>query len=306
VAVITNVEWDHVDIYPTADEYDAAFRAFAASVANPRNVIVCGDDPGALRVATDPRITQYGIDDQIAANPASCRLAPLDWSAARLVDEGNRTRFEVWQYDGRTFATRLAGLQTIQLAGPHNVRNTLAALAACAALHADARAVSEALASYRGALRRFETKGEAAGVLVIDDYGHHPGEVRAILAATRLRWPGRRLVAYLQPHTYSRTRALLNDWPAAFADADLVLVGAVYAAREHDTLGMSDAVLAGAIGDRARAVGGIEQAANAVLDVVQPGDVLITFGAGDSTRVGELVLAGLRDKQVSERKVTQP
>jgi UDP-N-acetylmuramate--alanine ligase len=294
VAVITNVAWDHVDIYPTAESYIEAFQAFAQSVADPRKVILCGDDAGALQVATDARVTQYGIDDQIAANPASCRLAPLDWSAARVTEQPDQTRFEVWQYDQRTFATRLAGIQTLRVPGVHNVRNALAALAACAVLGVDARAASEALAAYRGVLRRFELKGEAGGITIIDDYAHHPAKVRATLAAARARYPGRRIVAYIQPHTYSRTRALLDEWPGAFDDADLVLVGEIYAARERDTLGMSDQVLAEALGPaRARAVGGVGHASHEALALLQPGDVFLTLSAGDGTLVGERVLAAL-------------
>jgi UDP-N-acetylmuramate--alanine ligase len=298
IAVITNVEWDHVDIYPSEEEYLAAFQQFAQSVPNPRNVIVCGDDPRALQAAAHPQATQYGIDDAIACNPASCRLAPLDWTAASLQHTASQSRFDVWIYDQSTFATRLIGAQTLLVAGEHNVRNALAALAACAALGAPARAVSEALASYHGALRRFEQKGEAAGVLVIDDYAHHPTEVRATLAAARTRFPDRRIVAYMQPHTYSRTHALLDDWPEAFADADLTLVGAIYAARERETLGMSADLLAARIGRGAQATGDTVEAAEALLTRTRPGDLVVTLGAGDSYRVGELLLDALRRRNM--------
>ncbi|GAB4176662.1 MAG: UDP-N-acetylmuramate--L-alanine ligase [Roseiflexaceae bacterium] len=297
IAVITNAEWDHVDIYPTEAEYHAAFRQFAARVPNPRNLIICADDPGALAIGDRPDCLQYGIDDQIACNPASCRLAPLDWTAANIRHSDGRTSFEVWLYDQRTFATRLAGIQQLRLPGLHNVRNALAALAACAAIGADPAAVSAGLARYRGALRRFEWKGEANGVVVIDDYAHHPSEVRATLAAARQRFPERRIVAYTQPHTYSRTQALLAEWPTAFDDADLVLVGDIYAAREQATLGMSAEVVAQAIGPRAAAVGGINAAAARIEQLLQPGDLLITLGAGDSYRVGELILAMFAQRQ---------
>jgi UDP-N-acetylmuramate--alanine ligase len=201
VAVITNVEWDHVDIYPTQESYEAAFRAFAASVREPRNLIVCGDDAGALRVAVRPEAIQYGIDDLLASDPVSCRRALLDWSAANVRIDGETTQFEVWHYDRATFATRSLGPWRIRLPGEHNVRNALAALAAARALGIPFGAIAEALAAYRGAGRRFELKGQAGGVTVIDDYAHHPTEVRATLAAARARYPGRRIVAYFQPHT---------------------------------------------------------------------------------------------------------
>ena len=128
--------------------------------------------------------------------------------------------------------------------GAHNVRNALAALAATSALGIAPEQTIAALAEYRGTRRRFELKGEAGGITVIDDYAHHPTEVRATLAAARDRYPGRRIVVYLQPHTYSRTRALLDDWADAFGDADIVRIGEIYAARERDTLGIDSATLA--------------------------------------------------------------
>ena len=291
IAVITNVELDHVDIYANTEDYQQAFRQFVDSVPEARHVIVCGDDLGALRCSQQRLVTQYGLDEQIANNPASCRLAPLDWSAARVGSTEQHTTFEVWLYDRATFATRLAGMQTLQVPGLHNVRNALAALAACAALGAAPQAVSAALASFSGTARRFELKGERAGVTVIDDYGHHPSEVAATLAAARLRFPERRLLAYLQPHTYSRTQALLDEWPQAFREAQRVFVGDIYAAREHDTCGMSANLLAERIGGQA--VGNIQHAASYLTQLLQPGDVLITFGAGDSNKVAELVLQAL-------------
>ncbi len=300
IAVITNVEWDHMDIYPSLEEYDAAFRTFATSVAEPRNLIFCGDDTGALRVASRPEAVQYGIDELIARDPVSCRRALLDWSAANLREDGGVTRFEVWYYDRATLATRRMGDWQIQLPGAHNVRNALAALVAARAAGAPYSAIAEALAAYRGAGRRFELKGQAGGVMVIDDYAHHPTEVRVNLAAARSRYPGRRIVAYIQPHTYSRTQALIDDWAGAFADADVVRVGAIYAARETDTLGIDDAVVAGRLDHPdARAVGGLDHAVEALLDLLRPGDVLLTLGAGDGYKVGEMVLSALGHQAAS-------
>ena len=295
IAVITNVEWDHVDIYRSQDEYDAAFRAFAGAVHEPRDLIICGDDAGILRAFAAPRAAQYGIDDVVARDPVSCRRALFDWSAANVRVEDGHTRFELWHYDQRTFATRHLGERAIAIPGEHNVRNALAAIATAAALGVGQDVVAEALAAYRGAGRRFELKGEAGGVVVIDDYAHHPTEVRATLAAARSRYPGRRIVVYLQPHTYSRTRALLVAWASAFDDADVVRVGDIYAAREHDTLGVDSRVLAARIDHAdARPVGDIGHAAAELTGLLRSGDVLLTLGAGDGYKVGEEVLAQLR------------
>ena len=304
VAVITNVELDHVDIYPTAAEYEAAFRSFAGSVANPRNLIVCGDDAGALRAAERPDATYYGIDEDVARDPVSCRRALLEWMAANVRADASGTSFDVWRYDPRTFATRSLGPCRLQLSGAHNVRNALAAIAAAEAAGLAPSATIAALGLFRGARRRFELKGAAGGVTVIDDYAHHPSEVRATLAGARGRYPGRRIVVYTQPHTYSRTRALLSEWAGAFADADEVLVGAIYAARETDTLGVDSGQLAVGLGHpRAQAVGGIAQAVAALRSTVRSGDVVLTLGAGDGYLVGEQLLDALR---AAERSTPPP
>jgi UDP-N-acetylmuramate--alanine ligase len=294
VAVITNVEWDHVDIYSTPEAYDTAFREFVAAVREPHNLIICGDDAGALRVA-GPQARHYGIDNLIARDPVSCRRALLDWSAANVREEDGETHFDLWWYDRASFATRHMGEWHIQLAGDHNVRNALAALAAAHTAGAPLGAIATALASYRGAGRRFELKGVAGGVTVIDDYAHHPTEARATLAAARSRYPGQRIVAYLQPHTYSRTRALLDDWATAFDAADVLLIGEIYAARETDTHDIDAAAMAARIAHpKARTAGSLDAAVAALLDLLRPGDVLLTLGAGDGYKVGERILARLQ------------
>jgi UDP-N-acetylmuramate--alanine ligase len=291
VAVITNVEWDHVDIYASQQEYHAAFRAFAGAVRNPNDLIVCGDDPGALRIAEHPGATQYGIDEAVASDPVSCRRALLDWMAANLRADASGMSFEVWRYDQRSFATYSLGPCHIQLSGVHHVRNALAALAATSALGIAPQQTIAALAEYKGTRRRFELKGEAGGITVVDDYAHHPTEVRANLAAARARYPGRRIVAYVQPHTYSRTLALLDDWADAFGDADVVRIGDIYAAREHDTLGIDSATLARRIQHPdSQEVGGMTHAVEQLSHLLQPGDLLLTMGAGDGYKVGEMIL----------------
>jgi UDP-N-acetylmuramate--alanine ligase len=280
-----------VDIYASPDEYDAAFRAFAGAVRSPRDLIICGDDSGALRVAEHPDAMHYGIDDAVASDPVACQRALLDWMAANIRADAGGTTFEIWRYDRRSFATYSLGPCRIQLSGMHNVRNALAAMAAISALGVAPEHAIAALAEYRGTRRRFELKGESNGITVIDDYAHHPTEVRATLSAARDRYPGRRIVVYLQPHTYSRTRALLDAWASAFGDADIVRIGQIYAAREHDTLGIDSAALAARI-DHAdsQAVGGMAHAVEQLASLLQPGDLLLTLGAGDGYKVGEMIL----------------
>ncbi len=297
VAVITNVEWDHPDIYPSPERYTAAFVEFAARVAEPHRLILCGDDRGAQELKL-PEAQIYGIEERLASDPVSCRLAPLDWSASGVVaNTMGGMAFDLWRFNRRRMAQqRLASLE-LQLPGVHNVRNALAALAVCATLGADLRAAAEALAHFRGSARRFELKGEAGGVTVIDDYAHHPSEVRATLAAARARYPHRRIVAYLQPHTFSRTTSLLEAWADACGDADLLLVGDIYAAREEgDTHSLAQTLAAriAASGVAAQPVGDLAAAGVALLTSVQPGDVVLTLGAGDGDRLGLRLLEHLQ------------
>jgi len=297
VAVITNVEWDHPDIYPSAEEYAAAFARFAALAPAPDRVVLCGDDPGALALGLTGA-TLYGIEEALATDPVACRLAPFDWSASGVAPTADGgVRFDLWRYNRQRFARQRPGSLSLRLPGRHNVRNALAALAVCALLQAPLDAAARALAAFRGTARRFEIKGEAAGVTVVDDYAHHPTEARATLEAARLRFPGRRLVLYLQPHTFSRTAALLDAWPAACAAADLVRVGDVYAAREQGdapALARALAERVAALGLDARYAGGVEAAARLLAAEVRPGDVVLTLGAGDGDRVGVLMLEHVR------------
>ena len=231
----------------------------------------------------------------VASDPVACRRALLDWMAANVRADAGGTTFEVWRYDPRSFATYSLGPCRIQLSGAHNVRNTLATLAATSTLGIAPEQAIAALAEYQGTRRRFELKGEAGGIRVIDDYAHHPTEVLATLAAARDRYPGRRIVVYLQPHTYSRTRALLDEWASAFGAADIVRIGEIYAAREQDTLGIDSATLARRIDHLdSRAVGGMAHAVEQLSNLLQPGDLLLTLGAGDGHRVGEIILEKLR------------
>ncbi|MGQ9547553.1 MAG: UDP-N-acetylmuramate--L-alanine ligase [Roseiflexus sp.] len=294
VAVITSVEWEHVDIYPSPENYEAAFRLFTGRVAQPQRLIVCGDDPGALRIANHSDAQQYGIEEAIAHNPASCRLAPMDWMAANVRYDGMMTHFDLWQYDRRTFGTRLDGRYAMRLVGDHNVRNALAAIAVVTLLGVERDAISAALAAYRGTRRRFDIKGEVNGIVIIDDYAHHPTEVRTTLSAARARFPQRRLVVYLQPHTFSRTQALRDAWVDAFDQADVVRIGDVYPARETGDPRIAAQTLAGSIRHNdVCAVGNIVEAAATIGALLRPGDVLLTLGAGDGHRVGELIIGTL-------------
>ena len=191
---------------------------------------------------------------------------------------------------------------SLQVPGVHNVRNATAALAVADEYKLNLAEATLALLDYHGTGRRFELKGEVRGITVIDDYAHHPTEVRVNLEAARARFGKRRIIAYIQPHTYSRTRVLLHEWPSAFDQADLVLVGDIYAAREqqHENELINADLLATRIADvhsHVQVVGDIDQATNTILQLLKRGDVLLTMGAGDGYLVGERVLEQLTTKR---------
>lgn len=269
LAVITNIEWDHPDIYADMASYSAAFASFAAGAGE----VLLNEEAAAVLAPATTTYT-YGFGEA-----ADYRLlaGTQAWQAWR----GN---------------VRLTDLE-LALPGRHNLSNALAALAAVDRLGVAGCRATQALAQFRGAARRFEFKGEAAGVVVIDDYAHHPSEVRATLAAARERYEQRRLMVYLQPHTYSRMQALREAWGTAFTDADQVFIGDVFAAREQGDPAASARELVERVATRhpaVRYVGTIEAAAELILQLLQPGDVLLTLGAGDSYRIGETVLHRLQ------------
>ncbi|MGD8623849.1 MAG: cyanophycin synthetase, partial [Anaerolineae bacterium] len=287
VAVVTTLEHDHPDCYPTFGQMRDAFLRFVGGLAPGGLLILCGQDPQAREMAEGARgqgrrVETYGLD------PA------WDWRAEGL-RLGNSAAFEV-HYQGKQL-----GLCALQVPGLHNVLNALAALAASHAAGVDFGTAAAALTRFRGTERRFEVKGQVAGVTVVDDYAHHPTEIRATLAAACLKYPGRPLWAVFQPHTYSRTAALLDDFAAAFGQADHVLVTGIYAAREPETPGISGAdVVARMEHPDARYVEALQAAARVLLAEVRPGDVVITMGAGDGYLIGQQLLAGLEEREEAE------
>jgi UDP-N-acetylmuramate--alanine ligase len=279
LAVVTNVDHDHPDCYPTPADFQAAFEAFAAQVTE--RLVLCADDPGAaaLAAAAPSRAarTTYGLD------PAA------DWRAEEVKpNQAGGTDFLV--LSGRA----TAGLARLRIPGLHNVRNALAALAVTELLGVPLDDALVALTEFLGVGRRFQVLGEAGGVTVIDDYAHHPAEIRATLAAARQRYPGQAIWAVYQPHTYSRPKALLAELALAFADADRVTVTEVYASREAPVPDFGGREIASAIQHKhAEFVPDLEGAAEHILQQLKGGTVLITLSAGDGNLVGRLVLDGL-------------
>lgn len=294
VAIITNAEWDHPDCYPTAALFAQAFDRFMRQVRPGGWLVACADDPGAQQLAA-AYATDGGQVVHYSLTPGSLLHAT---EVDLLADGGSRA--VVWQ------GAELMGTLRLQVPGMHNVRNALAALAACQCLGVAPAVALAQLAAYRGAGRRFEAKGEVNGIRVFDDYAHHPTEIRATLAAARHLAGVGRVWAFFQPHTYSRTLALWGDFCRAFGDADQVLITDIFAARETDHLGASGAGLAAAIVHPAvRYIAHLEEAANYLAQEMQPGDLLLTLGAGDGYRVGEMVLRIVTERNGTNARRSQ-
>ncbi len=289
VAVVSIVEHDHPDCYPTFADFRAAFEEFTALVPRGGLLAVGWDDPvarelGERRRAAGTPVAFFGLREG-----AEWRAEEVRPNFAGGVDFLAVHRGEV------------LGLVRLRVPGAHNASNAMAALAVADSLDVPFRVARIALTGFRGVGRRFEVKGEAGGVVVVDDYAHHPTEIRATLAAARQRFPHQPLWAVWQPHTYSRTKTLMADFVQAFGSANHVIVLPIYAARETDTLGVSSAdVVAAMQHTDARCAGSLDEAVVWLGTEVQPGDVVLTLGAGDGYRVGEWLLEVLGNEAMKQ------
>ena len=279
VAVITNVEADHLDTYRDLSDILDAFATFANRVPFYGAVVACLDDAGVRKIL--PRIKRRVVTYGESAE-ASLR-------ADRIRLEASGTTFEVWE--GRTWSL---GEVRLPLPGRHNVANALAAIAVGRELSVPFPTIARALKEFTGVVRRFETKGERDGILVLDDYAHHPTEIAATLAAARQVHPGRRLVALFQPHLFSRTRDFAAEFGRALTSADVAVVTDVYPSREKPIEGVTGELVASA----ARSAGHgnvvyVAEKKNVIEELerlLHSGDLLITLGAGDVVRLGEAYL----------------
>jgi len=288
IALITNIEADHLDYYRSEERYRGAFAQFASQVVAEGLLIVCADSPGAAalgaeRAAAGMPVETYSVD----AEDATWRARGL-----RANDRG-----------GLDCTVELDGLGLGKLSlgvpGRHNVANALGALAVAMRAGVDFHRAAAAASDFRGTRRHFEVIGEARRdgkpITIVDDYAHHPTEVRATVAAARQRYGGRRLVGCFQPHTYSRSTYLLEGWRTCFESLDVLYMLRTYAARETSEAGMDAEALAAEIHSPVPiSLESIEAAVTRIEGELQPGDVLLTLGAGDVTEVAPGVLRALR------------
>ncbi len=284
VAIVTNVEWDHPDCYPTPESFRQSFVEFIAGARPNATIVACADDGGAESLAEGAKKLgytwlRYGINENAEVRASQLQSVEDKGYRAQLWIQGSQTQLEML------------------VPGVHNVRNALAAIAAATVAGVDAQIATAAVGSYNGASRRFEIRGVAAGVTVIDDYAHNPAKVQATLAAARSRYPGRRIWAIFQPHTFSRTRTLLHEMAASFADADQVIVSDIYAAREQNDGSVSAADIVAASSHPAIAhIGKLTDITEMLASQVEANDVVITLSAGDGNKVGEWLLEALQSR----------
>ena len=269
IAVILNVEADHLDFFKDIEDIKASFRAFAERVPADGTVIVNLDDKNAMDVVKDlnRHVMTFGLTRE------------ADVYADNISFLGENSHFDII-YNDRKYTD-----VTLHVPGAHNIKNALAAAAASICLGIRPTAVKYGLAGFNGAGRRFEFKGKFNGADVYDDYAHHPGELRALLDMVEtLNY--KRTVVVFQPHTYSRTAALFDDFVAQLRRPDVVLLAEIFAAREQNTIGISSADLAERI-PHANFYSCFDELENALRSLAQPGDIILTVGAGDVYRVGE-------------------
>jgi UDP-N-acetylmuramate--alanine ligase len=290
IAIVTNVEHDHPDCFPTLQDVRAAFEDFVALLPEDGLLVVCADDPAARQIGQ----ARQGATNWYGVSRGVWQYAPTDgWQGKHIEpDAAGGTRFNVRRGEQEI------GQAQIALAGRHNVQNALAVIAVADHLSVPFDRIAAALKSFQGTGRRSEMMGQARGVTVISDYAHHPTAIRVTLDAQHTRPGVRHLWAVWQPHTYGRMRQLADDFAAAFGAADHVLVTDVYSVRETVTPGLDAAGMARKIrgvGD-ARYTGDLDATARILIDEVQPGDRVVILSAGDAPRIGEMLLAGLQSR----------
>ncbi len=285
LAVVTNIDPEHLDHYGTFDAVKDAFLAFINKVPFYGAAVLCIDHPviQGLLPHVEKRALTYGFSAQAEFRGVDVRLAG-PWSHFRVLHHGEEL-----------------GEITLHMPGRHNVQNALGVIAVGVELDIPWEVLQEALQGFTGVGRRFEVKGEVAGVMVVDDYGHHPVEIRATLRAAREGFPHRLLVAF-QPHRFSRLRDLWEEFLGAFGDADFLLVAPVYAAGEGPMDGITSDALVESLrqrGNRQVEVVPRKELAARLQAVARAGDMVVTLGAGDITLVGDELLARLREEAKS-------
>ncbi len=298
IGIITNIEHDHPDFFPTEKDYLDAFQAFVERIQPNGLALLCIDDPLTQKLTdvitkSGIRVLTYGVSPQ------------ANYQADQIHLDGVQHRFSLKKRDEDGRILEL-GSQTLVLPGKHNVLNATAALAVIDQLGLPMDKAMSALQSFTGTQRRFEVLGEADGITIIDDYGHHPTQLMVTLKAAQQRYPGKRIWAVWQPHTYTRTLALADDFTRALKLADRVLVLPVYAAREKNPGYSAEQFIAKLPQGQAAFSQNLQSAAQTLLKTLQPDDVVIFFSAGDAVELSQAVMSALKRKTNVDQAANNP
>ena len=294
IEVITSLEHDHPDFFPTFGVMLESFKKFVDLLPADGTLIACVEDPGAMEMVsyarkTGKNIVGYGLQNDSTIN------TPL-WVMAREIRPNRRGGFNFVASSNLGTAGLESADVSLQVPGRHNVRNALAVLAIIDVLGLSREKAAKALAEFTGTGRRFQLRGEVNGISIFDDYAHHPTEIVATLAGARARYPERRIWAVWQPHTYSRTRTLFLEFSRAFKDADEVIVTEVYAAREPKQDFTSAEIVSSMPHLSARYIETLPEVTLHLLKHLKPGDVVLVLSAGDADQISTDVIKGLQER----------
>jgi len=289
IAVVTNIDPEHLDYYQGIEQIKEAFLQFIERIPFFGLAVLCLDQENVQDLIPQlrKRLTTYGLSSQ------------ADFQAKDMSFDGPQTSFEL------VHMGKPIGKLTVQMPGIHNVCNVLATVATAFELDVDFKTVQEALAGFSGIQRRFQKKADIEDILVFDDYGHHPTEIKATLRAAKRGWR-RRVVALFQPHRYTRTKALFDDFLTAFYEADVLVITDIYPAGEEEIEGVHARHLFEGIREHGHRdvhyISDQHEVLQYLLKAITPGDLVITLGAGDIYRVGEDLIKGLGRKYKAESR----
>jgi UDP-N-acetylmuramate--alanine ligase len=287
IAVVTNLEHDHPDCYPTFLDYLQAFKAFTEKILPGGHLFLQYEDDGnqkLLALLNHPSIITYGVSPE-------CDYQAQDIAPNRI----GGYQFAV--YHNHEHASRALITVDLSVPGTHNVLNALVAIGVAHQLDLDLTAAAQALTEFSGTSRRFDIIGEADQITIIDDYAHHPTEIQATLQAARSRFPGKKIWAIWQPHTFSRTKILFDEFKNSFNQADHVIVSQIYASREKDDGFSSSQVVDAMRHQDARYIASLDDITDYLVENLSSGDVMLVFSAGDATQISKDVLSRLIQKE---------
>jgi UDP-N-acetylmuramate--alanine ligase len=289
IAVVTNLEHDHPDYYPTFDDMYSAFQSFVDLLPADGTLIASSEDEGAVMLLTHARrkglnVISYSLQGEMTINSPQ-------WMQARTLKPNDRGGYDFSAMTNMDMSSTIE--VSLKVPGEHNVKNALAALSVAAILGLSLKEAAQALSKFEGTGRRFEIRGEKKGVILIDDYAHHPTEIRATLAGAKTRYPNARIWAVWQPHTYSRTKTLMMDFSRAFSDADEVLVTEIYASREPQQDFSSAEVVSAMPHPSARYSGSLDETKQYLLENLGSNDVVLVLSAGDADTINTKLLKEL-------------